>query len=402
MKKNLHLKISKQVVKKNKQHIYGGLRWFGKKDPLSLLHLKQAGAEMIISALHDVPLGEVWEASSIKTYQKEIAKSGLEWKVVESLPVHETIKYQGLGFEVFIEKYKKSIENLSSCGINTITYNFMPVLDWVRTDHHFINQDKTTTLRFDPVAMAYFDCFILNRSMAQKEYDSQLMDEVKKFAQTISEKEREQLKKNVLLGLPGNQHRFTIGELKEKIIPYQSINASQLRENLIYFLREIIPVAKACGVNLAIHPDDPPFSILGLPRIVSTSADLDFLFTTLPEIENGLCFCSGSLGATDNNDLNYIFNSHQSRIHFLHFRNVDCFPDGSFNESAHLSGDHNMRNLVQLAVDSAKQRKVVLPFRPDHGFLQAFEKQHRFYPGYSLLGRMQGLASLKGLVLGLS
>lgn len=379
-----------------------GLRWFGKRDPLSLQNLKQAGADCIISALHDVPVGSVWEVDKIKQYQKVIAQSGLSWTVVESLPVHESIKYQGNNFKLLIENYKQSIINLAQCGIKTITYNFMPVLDWVRTNHQCQNTDGTSTLSFDPIAMAYFDCYILKRANAKNSYTKNDIEKIEAFASQITEGEKQMLLANILLGLPGSNEDFTIAQLEERMEPYKDLSASDLRRHLIYFLKEIIPVAQQHEVQLAIHPDDPPFSVLGLPRIVSTAEDLDYLFRALPAVQNGLCFCSGSLGADVNNNLNEILITHRERIHFLHFRDVNCFEDGSFQEASHLSGDHDMPSLMRTAISIAKTRKVKLPLRPDHGFLHAFEQHKKVYPGYSLLGRMQGLSALKGLALGLT
>lgn len=385
---------------KNYMHI--GLRWFGKEDPLTLQNLKQAGADYIISALHEVPVGAVWETEKIKQYQRLIDQSDLSWTVVESLPVHESIKYQGKDFKLYIEYYKQSIVNLAQCGIKTITYNFMPVLDWVRTDHKCLNEDGTSTLFFDPVAMAYFDCYILERTHAKSSYTKKQIEKIEAFASQITEEEEQQLTANILLGLPGSNEDFSIAQLEDRMRPYKALSAAMLRQNLIYFLQQIIPVAQKHGVHLAIHPDDPPFPVLGLPRIVSTAQDLDYLFRAVPAVQNGLCFCSGSLGANGHNDLNEILITHQERIHFLHLRDVRCFADGSFQEAPHLTGDHDMRTLMQTAMTIAKARKIELPVRPDHGFLHTFEQHKKFYPGYSLLGRMQGLAALKGLAMGLA
>jgi len=389
-------------MQNTKKYVQTGLRWFGNKDSLSLENLKQAGTDFIISALHEMPVGAVWEVDKIKKYQAQIEQSGLSWTVVESLPVHETIKYQGPDFKQFIENYKQSLINLAQCGITTVTYNFMPVLDWVRTDHHYKNEDGTMTLHFDPVAMAYFDCHILNRPNAQESYHPELINKMTVFARHISEEQKQQLTSYVLLGLPGSSVDFSLKELEEKMQPYAAISADALRDHLIYFLKEIIPVAQQYNIQMAIHPDDPPFSVLGLPRIVSTAKDLELLFEAVPATQNGLCFCSGSLGANPKNDLYHILTNHQDRVHFLHFRDVYCFDDGTFQEAPHLTGDHDMRALMQAALSIAKARNVSLPLRPDHGFLHDFENHKTFYPGYSLLGRMQGLAALKGLAFGLS
>jgi len=389
-------------MQNTKKYIETGLRWFGRNDSLGLENLKQAGADFIVSALHEVDVGDVWEVAQIKAYQAQMAKHKLLWKVVESLPVHEAIKHQGPGFENYIENYKQSMINLAQCGIKTITYNFMPVLDWVRTNHHFQNEDGTHTLQFDPVAMAYFDCYILKREGAKDSYKANLLAQLEHFHEAHSETEKKQLKDYVLLGLPGSSEDFSLSDLKKLMAPYHSLTKKDLRQNLIDFLEEIIPVAQAHKLQMAIHPDDPPFSVLGLPRIVSTADDLAALFEAVPAPENGLCFCSGSLGADPNNDLNLILNTHKERVHFLHLRDVHCLPDGSFQEANHLSGDHNMRTLVQTTLALAQERNITLPLRPDHGFLHAFESHKKYYPGYSLLGRMQGLSALKGLIYGLS
>ncbi len=378
------------------------MRWFGPNDNVSLIDIKQAGATGIVTALHQIPVGEVWEIADIRERQQIIRHAGLEWTVVESLPVHEEIKRASGNYVQYIENYKISIKNLSDCGIKIITYNFMPILDWVRTDHNFINEDGSRALLYNQDAFTYFDVFLLKRPNAESDYTETQKENALKFGDQLSEAEKALLFKNVLLGLPGSKINFTAEQILSLLDHYADIDNNKLRENLIHFLSEIAPTASEYGTKLAIHPDDPPFSVLGLPRIVSTEEDLKAIFEAIPFNLNGLCYCTGSLGANPDNDLEKIIDDYGDRIHFLHLRNTFRESETIFRESEHLKGDTKMEVIVEKLLLLMNETKVSLPMRPDHGFLHSVDETKETYPGYSLSGRLKGLAELRGLEMGIA
>jgi mannonate dehydratase len=378
------------------------MRWFGPQDNVTLRDIKQAGATGIVTALHQIPVGEIWTIEAIKERQQLIREAGLEWSVVESLPVHEEIKRAAGDYLRYIENYKISLKNLTDCGIKIITYNFMPILDWVRTNHNFINEDGSKALLYDQVAFTYFDVFLLKRPNAENDYSEQQKAEALVFGNKLSEEEKALLFKNVLLGLPGSKINFTAEQILSLLDNYAGIDNDKLRENLIFFLSEVAPVAEELGAKLAIHPDDPPFSVLGLPRIVSTEKDIRAIFEAVPLNANGLCYCTGSLGADPKNDLEQIIDDCGDRIHFLHLRNTFRESENVFRESAHLEGDTKMEVLMEKLLLLMNKRKVSLPMRPDHGFLHDVDEKTETYPGYSLVGRLKGLAELRGLETGIA
>jgi mannonate dehydratase len=326
----------------------------------------------------------------------------MEWTVVESLPVHEDIKRQGGNFVTYIENYKKSIVNLASCGIRVVTYNFMPVLDWLRTHHLFKNPDGTRTLMYHQQAFTYFDVWLLKRPGARKDYSELQLKQADEYGKTLSEPEKQTLFRNILLGLPGSKEDFTREQVLGLLEAYDNIDDTRLRHNLVHFLQEVCPVATGAGAVLAIHPDDPPFSVLGLPRVVSTREDLDEIFSAVSDNANGLCYCTGSLGARATNDLLKILDKHGERVHFLHLRNVTRENDNVFRESEHLRGDNPMEAIVEKILCLMQERKHSLPMRPDHGFLHSLEGGVSHYAGYSLVGRLKGLAEIRGLEAGLA
>ena len=378
------------------------MRWFGPQDSVTLTDIKQAGATGIVTALHQIPVGEIWTTEAIKERQQIIKESGLEWSVVESLPVHEEIKRATGNYLQYIENYKISLKNLADCGIKIITYNFMPILDWVRTEHNFINEDKSKALLYNQDAFTFFDVFLLKRPNSENDYSDKQKEDSLKFGSTLSEPEKELLFKNVLLGLPGSKINFTAEQILSLLDNYADIDNKKLRDNLIFFLTEVIPVADNLGAKLAIHPDDPPFSVLGLPRIVSTENDIKAIFEAVPSNANGLCYCTGSLGADPKNNLEQIIDDFGDRIHFLHLRNTIRENATIFRESEHLNGDSKMEVIVEKILLLMNDRKVSLPMRPDHGFLHAVDEKTETYPGYSLVGRLKGLAELRGLEMGIA
>ncbi|KAF2333699.1 mannonate dehydratase [Flavobacterium daemonense] len=378
------------------------MRWFGPQDNVTLIDIKQAGATGIVTALHHIPVGEIWTISEIQERQQIIRNAGLEWSVVESLPVHEEIKRASGNYLQYIENYKISLRNLAECGIKIITYNFMPILDWVRTNHNFINQDKSKALLYNQDAFTFFDIFLLKRPNSENDYSDPEKENALKFGNQLSEDEKALLFKNVLLGLPGSKINFTAEQILALLENYADIDNQKLRENLIYFLSEVTPVAEEVGAKLAIHPDDPPFSVLGLPRIVSTEADLKVIFDEVPSEANGLCYCTGSLSADPKNNLEKIIDDYGDRIHFLHLRNTIRESETIFRESEHLNGDVKMEVILEKILLLMNKTKVSLPMRPDHGFLHAVDEVTETYPGYSLTGRLKGLAELRGLEMGIA
>ncbi|AOC93757.1 Mannonate dehydratase [Flavobacterium anhuiense] len=378
------------------------MRWFGPNDNVKLIDIKQAGAAGIVTALHQIPVGEIWTVEDIQERQLIIRKEGLEWTVVESLPVHEEIKRVSGNYLQYIENYKISLQNLAECGIKTITYNFMPILDWVRTNHDFINEDESRALLYNQDAFTYFDVFLLKRPNSENDYSDAQKGKALQFGSQLSEEEKALLFKNVLLGLPGSTINFTAEQILSLLENYAEIDNQKLRENLIYFLSEVTPIAEKNGQKLAIHPDDPPFSVLGLPRIVSTETDLKAIFSAIPSKANGLCYCTGSLSADPKNNLEKIIDDFGDRIHFLHLRNTIRESETIFRESEHLNGNVKMEVIVEKLLLVMNERKTSLPMRPDHGFLHKVDEKIETYPGYSLTGRLKGLAELRGLEMGIA
>lgn len=376
------------------------MRWYGPQDGVTLRDIAQCGVQGIVTALHQIPVGEIWEVKDIRERQQLIRDEGLEWTVVESLPVHEDIKRRGGDYQKYLENYKTSLRNLAQCGITVITYNFMPILDWVRTDHGYVNPDGTKALLFDETAFIFFDVYLLKRPGTMDGYTKEQLEGAKAYGDALNKQEKAKLFKNVLLGLPGSDESFTPEKILELLQAYEGIDDNALRKNLVHFLSEVAPVAQELGLKLAIHPDDPPFSVLGLPRVVSTEKDIAEILSAVPESANGLCYCTGSLGAQPNNNLVRIIEQHGDRIHFLHLRNVKREDGKRFRESEHLSGDNPMEEIIEKLLLLMNRNQTPLPMRPDHGFLHSFEGKEK-YPGYSLIGRLKGLAELRGAELGI-